>query len=1054
MIASDNVRTPRRGARIFLGLAVAGALARSLLGLAAQGGETRGEGGTDGSRLDPAAVEFFEKSVRPILVARCFECHGPSKQKGGLRLDARAAVLAGGSTGPAVVPGNAGESLLVDAINYGDIYQMPPKSKLPAGEIATLTEWVKRGAPWGVETRRDVSSSPSEPDKSRPEGLSKSQIQERSRYWCFQPIRRATPPAPKLGSRGWPQNAIDHFILAALQDRGLTPAPEADKRVLIRRLSFDLIGLPPSPDEIAAFLTDASPDAYERLVERLLSSPRYGERWARHWLDLVRFAETAGHEYDYDIQNAFRYRDYVIRALNADLPYDRFVIEQIAGDLLESPRRHPGAGFNESIAGTGFYFLGDSSHSPVDVREDEMRRIDNQIDVLSKTFLGLTVACARCHDHKFDPITSKDYYALAGFLHSSRYQQAFLDRPDRRANDLRKLHNLKEDLLASLRDAGDQLPEAVCGWLKRHAQAREGEPPGEPISKAARTEPRQPTIFEDFNGDSLNGWSVTGDAFGDRPSQAGDFRIAAGGKPARLVPVKAGLAHSGLLADRLQGVIRSSSFTVEARYIHHRVAGLGGRINVVIDNYEKIREPIYGGLTIRVNHGDELRWVTQDLGMWLGHTAYIEFADGAVVDYSGTTSQLDDGLGYIAVDEIRMSNVAAEPIVPRGPAESLESVDLDAVIAILRPATADKADRIAAILNEIGSIQAGLPAPVLALAIADGTGLDEHVHIRGSHKNLGDVVPRRFLEVLGGSGSSSVDAGSGRLDLAHRLVDSTTNPLLARVVVNRLWKHLFGEGIDKSTDDFGAMGQKPSHPELLDWLASELGARSWSIKAMQRLMVNSRAYRMASAPGSDVERLDPSNVYLHRANVRRLEAETIRDAILSVSGRLTATMYGPPVPVHLTSFMEGRGRPARSGPLDGNGRRSIYLNLRRNFLDPALLAFDAPLPFSTMGRRNVSNVPAQALALLNDPLVISQARLWAERELATPCQTSRSRIDRLYITAFGRPATDLEARASLAFIAEQAKSRQSVPTNADPAILAWADFCHVLMNVKSFIFID
>ncbi len=460
-------------------------------------------------------------------------------------------------------------------------------------------------------------------------------------------------------------------------------------------------------------------------------------------------------------------------------------------------------------------------------------------------------------------------------------------------------------------------------------------------------------------------------------------------RTARLIPVRGGLAHSGLRADRLSGVIRSPSFQIETRYIHHLVAGRGGRINVVVDDYEKIRDPIYGGLTVRVDHGDELRWVTQNVGMWLGHTAYLEIADGAAVDYGGTNSRLDDGLGYIAVDEIRMSNLPAPGTVPGGPQGVSQAVDLDAVIAALRSSAAVRADRLGSILNDIRAIEARLPKPMLALAIADGSGLDEHIHIRGSHKNLGEVVPRRFLEVLGGSDSSPGETGSGRLELAHRMVDPNSNPLIARVLVNRLWKHHFGEGIVKSTDDFGAMGQKPTHPELLDWLARELIAGGWSIKAIQRLMVNSSTYRMSSTPRDDAERLDPFNTYLHRMNVRRLEAEAIRDAILSVSGRLVPALYGPGVPVHLTSFMEGRGRPARSGPPDGDGRRSIYLNVRRNFIDPMLLAFDAPVPFSTMGRRNVSNVPAQALALLNDPLVISQAKLWAQHELAASGQTPR-----------------------------------------------------------------
>ncbi|MGO9914582.1 MAG: PSD1 and planctomycete cytochrome C domain-containing protein [Isosphaeraceae bacterium] len=1088
MLSPDRRGAPRGVARTLPGLVVA--IWLCLMCLGALGTESRRDGGD--AAADPAAVEFFEKSVRPILAARCQGCHGPSKQKGGLRLDGRAAVLAGGSTGPAVVPGNTKESLLVDAINYGETYQMPPKSKLADGEIATLTEWVRRGAPWGVETRRGPAVTTSVSDSSKPERLSKSQLQERALYWCFQPIRRATPPAPSANHRAWPRNPIDRFVLAALEERGLAPAPEADKRVLIRRLSFDLTGLPPAPAEIEAFLADQSPDAYEKLVERLLASPHYGERWARHWLDLVRFAETAGHEFDYDIPGAFRYRDYVIRALNADLPYHRFVIEQIAGDLLERPRWNPSGGFNESILGTAFYFLGEGTHSPVDVREEEMRRIDNQIDVLSKTFLGLTVACARCHDHKFDPITSQDYYALAGFLHSSRIQQAFVDSPDRLATDLRRLCGLKESLRAGLRDAREHLPAATLKqvaavlaanlehtspagafpeWNRRPKGAVAGQPVEADVSLERLTDSTDVTavalgppgpnsrgktiVFEDFNRDSYSGWFVTGSAFGERPSRAGDFRLDFRGPTARLVPVRAGQAHSGLLAERLSGVLRSRSFRIQTRYIHHLVAGRGGRINVVVDNYEKIRDPIYGGLTVRVDHGNELRWVTQDVGMWLGHTAYLEIADGAAVDFAGVNSRLDDGLGYIAVDEIRMSNTAAPASASGGPDGSSQALDLDALIAALRPAAPARADRLAAVLNEAREIEARLPEPMLALAVADGSGLDEHIHIRGSHKNLGEVVPRRFLEVLGGSDSSLGETGSGRLELAHRMVDPTANPLIARVLVNRLWKHLFGEGIVKSTDNFGAMGQKPTHPELLDWLSSELMAGGWSIKAMQRLLVYSSTYRMSSAPRDAGERLDPTNTYLHRMNVRRLEAEAIRDAILSVSGRLVPALYGPAVPVHLTSFMDGRGRPALSGPPDGDGRRSIYLNVRRNFLDPMLLAFDAPVPFSTMGRRNVSNVPAQALALLNDPLVISQAKLWAERALAISGQTPRARIDDLYMTAFGRPASDQEARASLAFVDAQTQARNSdARKTADPAILAWADLCHVLMNVKAFIFID
>jgi hypothetical protein len=344
---------------------------------------------------------------------------------------------------------------------------------------------------------------------------------------------------------------------------------------------------------------------------------------------------------------------------------------------------------------------------------------------------------------------------------------------------------------------------------------------------------------------------------------------------------------------------------------------------------------------------------------------------------------------------------------------------------------------------------------MLAPAQAEGTGMNEHVHIRGTHKTLGEIVPRRFLSVLGGADASASEGGSARTELARRMVDPAVNPLVPRVLVNRLWQHHFGEGIVRSVDDFGAMGQKPSHGALLDWLSRELVRNGWSIKAMHRLILTSSTYRMSSLPDEHAEQVDPGNTLLHRMNVRRLEAESIRDTLLAVCGQLQPAMYGPSVPVHLTSYMEGRGRPGQSGPLDGNGRRSIYLNVRRNFLNPMFLAFDAPVPFSTMGRRNVSNVPAQALTLMNDPLVIREAQLWAERASAEPARSIPERLDKLYLTAFGRSPWAMEARASEAFLARQRPSPEAVVTKApEPALEAWADLCHVLINMKDFIFID
>ncbi len=391
-------------------------------------------GAEDPPRFDASALESFEKEVRPILAARCQSCHGPSKQKGGLRLDSRASALAGGDSGPAVVPGKPGDSLLVDAINYGEQVQMPPKSKLPPAEVAALTKWVASGAAWPVDERKGTGGTATV-------GLI---WQARAKHWSLLPVRRVDPPAVK--DAAWPRSPIDRFLLARLEAEGLKPAPDAERRAWIRRVTFDLIGLPPRVEDVEAFAADRSDDADEKVVDRLLASPHYGERWARHWLDLVRFAETSGHEFDYAIPDAWRYRDYAIRAFNADVPYDQFVVEHLAGDLLPEPRRHPKDGTNESILATGFYFLGEGTHSPVDLRDEEAGRIDGQIDTLGKAFLGLTLACARCHDHKFDAITTKDYYALSGYLKSSRLQHAFLDPPGRNAAAIAELEAIKTSL--------------------------------------------------------------------------------------------------------------------------------------------------------------------------------------------------------------------------------------------------------------------------------------------------------------------------------------------------------------------------------------------------------------------------------------------------------------------------------------------------------------------------------------------------------------------------------------------------------------------------------
>jgi len=1066
---------------------------------------------------EAAKLEFFEKRVRPLLVARCQECHLGDKPKGGFRIDSREHVLAGGDTGPAVTPGKPDESLLIDAVRYGATYQMPPKGRLPDEEVATLVEWVAMGALWPASSATPAPESAAAPAFD---------FASRAKHWCFQPLASVKPPVVK--DQAWPQGAIDRFVLARLEANNFAPAPPVDKRVWLRRVTYDLIGLPPTPAEVTEFLADDSPQAFERVADRLLASPHYGERRARQWLDLARFAETYGHEHDFEIPRAFEYRDYLIRAFNVDLPYDQLVVEQLAGDLLDSPRRHPTERFNESILGTAFYFVGEGVHSPVDVRKDGADRIDNQIDVMAKTFLALTVSCARCHDHKFDAIRQQDYYALAGYLRSSRYQQAFIDDDQEFTPICDELLELRESeavLFAQFAKGLMPRAERLPAWLLEPARASDeawkntlAEAASDPehvlhawsllgagqalppedfikrrdelvakntsaIAATANGGASQQTIFADFEGADLDDWTATGRAFGNRPAAPADLTPADIPAP-RLRPIGVSAAHSGLLSNKLHGVLRSPTFTITRPRIFYRLWGTGGQVRLIVDGLQLIQDPIYGGLKFGPGP-DKPHWHAQDVSKWVGHRAYVEL--------------VDDGDGYLALDQIVFS--ASEPL-PRplnplllsmlrdtapktaeelaagyggifqavlqgeakqkGVATSLAAAEnsvLSAFIASPLAAieSADSPANVAsqsAVLSKMATgaarreqLNAQIKAPRQALAMAAGTPEDEQLFIRGNHKTPGASVPRHGLEVLGGLEHPAPADRTGRLELARSLVDGT-NPLAPRVIANRLWHWRFGRGLVASTDDFGVMGQKPTHPELLDWLAAELIRQRWSLKAIDRQIILSSAYRMSEDAAPEALAADPENLLWSHRPRRRLDAESIRDAVLAVSGRLDRAMYGPGVAPHLTAFMMGRGRPGASGPLDGAGRRSVYINVRRNFITPMLLAFDYPTPFTTIGRRGVSNVPAQALTMMNNPFVAEQAEIWARRVLSQASSTE-GRVEQMYAEAFSRPPVAAEQTAVAEFLAEQQSQYPAAEVER-----AWIDLAHALMNAKEFIFVE
>lgn len=1086
---------------------------------------------------DAASVEFFEKQVRPVLSARCFQCHGPEKQESDLRLDSRAATLHGGLSGPAVVPGKLGESLLIDAIGYtNDDRKMPPKAKLPEQEIATLRRWVEMGAPWPKET---TAQQPKKFDLAA----------RRASHWAWKPIQRGEPPQVSRGD--WPRGPIDRFILARLDQEKLMPAADAERRVLLRRMYLDLIGFPPKPEEVAEFLGDQSPEAFAKVVDRLLTSPRFGERWGRHWLDLARYAETYGHQYDYDIPNPWPYRDYVIRALNADLPYNDFLLEHVAGDLLPKPRLHPTEGYNESIIATGFWFYFEQHRAPTDVRQYEADCVDNQIDVMTKAFLGLTVGCARCHDHKFDAISTKDYYALANVLKSSRQQDALLDprgEIDRTTKQLQETYGKSREILRELvPHASPGARKEFAQWLIYSRQVASGQPleriaaenqlniesfkrwvkaldnlqvrqPGHPLhawyvlSRAEDIErvrlPLSETLIkanlaargteDDTTRDGArtkNGaeesdsapfrgianaesndfahWFYTGWAFGSGGVSPGQW----GPNSSEPAVLKPGALHSGVLAQNLRGVVRSPTFTLTNSQIHIHARGHKARVRVVIDGFliDEVSDLLFAGLIAPVKDKDNFQWITlaRDLKNHLGHRAWLVFED--------------DGDGFLEIDRVVQSdgpppgdppNLLLLPTLVRTEAVTLDSLaeaygaawddalaqwhagKLDAEHTELlnwglasglidTSASAAGLNALAADLRKLGE---PLPLPLKALAIADGTALEEPVYLRGKHQNPGDVVPRRFLEALGGTQHEIKTTGSGRLELARQML-SPENPFVARVAVNRAWHYLFGRGLVATVDNFGVQGQPPTHPELLDYLADEFVRDGWSTKRLIRRMVLSRTYQMASKSASDeIEQRDPANLLWHRTLVRRLEGEAIRDSMLAVTGSLNEKMYGSPVPIHLTPFMDGRGRPSNTGPLDGDGRRTIYISVRRNFLSPMMLAFDMPTPFTAVGKRNVSNVPAQALIMLNDPLVAELSRRWAGRLLAdAPNESREARISRMYQGALCRPPSADEIAAVEAFLDEQCRLHEIPTEQCSQNQMPWADLAHVLFNTKEFV---
>ncbi len=1040
-------------------LGVVIALAGILLYQAASGAETG---------LKPAAVEFFETKIRPVLAQDCYECHrSGGKKKGGLALDYRQVLEQGGDSGKVIVPGDAKASLLIKAIQHkSDDLKMPKaRAKLEEGVIADFEKWVNMGAP-------DPREGPPSEEQVAGDTDWKAVMNRRKAWWSFQPVKK--PDLTALPQVGPGNNPVDRFIRAKLVENQLSPAPKADRRILVRRLSYALRGLPPTPEEIESFVSDKSDGAYERLVDKFLGSPRWGERWARHWMDWLRYADSHGSEGDPMIPYAWRYRDYLIRALNADVPYDQMVREHLAGDLLEKPRINRELGLNESALGIGHLRMVFHGYAPTDALDEQVRFTDDQINVVSKAFLALTVTCARCHNHKFDPISQKDFYAWYGIFVSCPPASIAVDAPDPGEEKRREtLANRKQEIKEMLADHWLKEAGAVAEKLKQpSAELRKAiENAKEPTSvlhpffllgrrdentnsakgplsawrsKIEETTDHQtarqyPKRWNLASSEGLTHWRQDGKGMVGA-SAAGAFAIAADGDSILTGVYPAGV-YSHLTSSKDRGVLLSPKYQLDQKYdLWMRVMGEGGAVaRYVVQNYPR------DGSVFPVTklNGAQWRWVKLGLDYWEGDRIYLEVTTAAD---QPVLADMETARSWFGLAEVVFTKTGepgppeqwefARPVLAafdeRQPSSAVELAEgyANAVRDCVRAWRAgtvtdgqalfldqvlkrgllsnhrDEVPSVKPLLVSYRAEEAAIRSPTRAPGVIETEPMDQPLLVRGDHKQPSESVARRFLEAIDASPYGRSE--SGRRELAESLLRAD-NPLTMRVIVNRVWHHLFGRGIVATPDNFGRMGEAPSHPELLDYLAGWFVDHGYSIKALTRLIVTSETWQMSSEPPAGAVAKDPNNVLLAHFNVRRLEAEAIRDALLSVTGELkTDDMYGPAI----------TGRTAR---------RSVYVRVKRNELDPFLAAFDAPVPASANGKRDVTNVPGQSLTLLNDPFVMDLADHWANDLMKRAgSETAAQRIEAMFVRSLGRSPSTSELERAERFVAWAAAQRKEI----------------------------
>jgi hypothetical protein len=1038
-------------------------------------------------------IEFFEKRIRPVLAQECYECHSTAtKQKGGLLLDTRAGWQAGGDSGPVIVPGNPAESLLLKSIRHEDPDLKMPKAgaKLDDSAIADIQKWIAMGAPDPRDAAPTSEQLAADTDWE-------AVAERRAQWWSFQPV--TNPPVPAADA--WSEHPVDRFIRAAQQKAGLHPAADAEPSAVLRRLHYVLTGLPPTDDE-----TKNSADlGLEQTIELLLQSPHFGERWARHWMDWFRYSEGHGGQGDPVVERAFEYRDYLIRALNSNVPYDHLIREHLAGDLLPKPRLDASGMVNESRIGLAHYRFVEHGYFPVDALDELVKFTDNQIDVVSKATLGLTVSCARCHDHKFDAISQRDYHALFGIFASSRPAQRPLLMKTTLDTHRAELQQSRSQLAAALKDqwlseaTPQNVQERLEAWSLRRAQ------PAAEVKAKAKVKAAEEKERALHNTDLLhpwNAWSTRAEipklwsALSDRlphlraeaaahnasitvrhwdlrqglpkdwyvadgsvtPHAAGELGMSVNAADAVVSILPAGLAsHSSTAWE--SATIASHDLTLLEGAFSLRWAGAGAaQARITVQNFPLVgfAHRQFDGVSDGASKASH-----QATEYWKGQRGYFHFTTRSGSPHGSWFSVSEARALKSKTDQIQDEQFSISPLFPeQTPPQNAAELSQRYASALRRvlqrwqtPAFTDEdalflSDCLKAglIRGQVAHLKESARKAFTALrgieqtfapaasrtapGVIESPGFDQPLYPRGNHLTPGEPVPRAFLASLGGRPYELKDK-TGRLELAQELTRADS-PLFARVIANRLWHHVFGVGLVSTADNFGRTGQQPTHPELLDHLATRLIRSGFDLKDGIRYLLTTRTFRLSSTAPTTSTATDPANRLLTHAPVRRMDAEIIRDHLLAVSGNLDPKLYGPSTPIKT--------------PPQADTRRGLYVQTKREGQNELFSSFDVPMPNTTRGTRDVTTTPGQSITLLNSPFIQHQAHAWAERAQAAIAKGSSidAEMRQLITYAFSRDVREDELAALHAY--HDAR-------HPEGALIALQQTAHLVFNLKEFIFL-